>query len=131
MDELIKSRKKIIPDHYPNLKLFQSGRNARLIGKAKTPLHIIELFQMPGMTHSVWVRKFCVLLFRAFGDEHLSDVAAHQATFAEAMLPPLTKAILATENPSAIKELRSVVNFFFENIFSHSKEVCALMCELA
>lgn len=79
-------------------------------------------FQTEEISHSDWVRDFCKNLFNAFGDKHLSLIASSQIDFAEAMIVPLIKTLLASKKSTALTEINSVVNEFFAKCFNKIKE---------
>lgn len=72
-------------------------------------------------SHSNWVREFARCLFDAFGDLHFSAIAMRQTDFAEAMIVPLTKAILTSNRRLAVDELRKAVELFFQKSFEKIK----------
>lgn len=90
-------------------------------------MNLMINFEVEQITHSEWVRSFSKSLFNAFQDIHLSAIANYQVDFAEAMIVPLIKSILASKKSSAFTELSQVVNKFFEKSFNKIKsETCSL-----
>lgn len=62
------------------LDVFKSpGPVKSLLTKPNSTIALLPLFESnEKFTHTVWVKKFAILLLQQFGDEHLSAVASLQ-----------------------------------------------------
>lgn len=109
---------------------------------------LLPLFETDGQfTHTVWIKKFTILLLQQFGDKYLSEVASMQviilsgnlldyweylleifiyfcqALFAEAILPPLIKILLSVNTTQNNIQLGASVRMFFEKHFNSGEAV--------
>lgn len=109
------------------MRLFKTNQFTKVLNAISTPMNLGNNFEVEQITHSEWIRNFSKSLLNAFQDIHLSAIANHQVDFAEAMIVPLIKSILASKKSSAFRELSQVVNAFFEKSFNRIKNENNLM----